>query len=85
MPTYAKMEQILRERGIAVSAKRIRNSLDDLRHWLANEQGVADVHDDSADVPAGGKQSFLPPLAQWARLSGNVTDDELDAFDRRAG
>ncbi|GAB3192358.1 hypothetical protein GCM10027261_04890 [Geodermatophilus arenarius] len=83
-PTYAEMEQILRERGVAVSAKRIRNALDDLRYVLAHEHGVADIQGESADRPAGGKQSFLPQLAQWARLSDNVTDDELDEFDRRA-
>lgn len=85
VPTYAELEQILRERGVAVSAKRIRNALDDLRHWLAHEHGVADIHSDSADTPAGGRQSFLPELARWARLSRNVTDDELEAFDRRTG
>ncbi|MGY1709833.1 hypothetical protein ACI8AC_10020 [Geodermatophilus sp. SYSU D00758] len=83
IPTYRQMERILAERGVHVNAKRIRNALDDLRHRLANEHGVADVHGDSSDAPPGGKQSFLPELAAWARISGNVSDAELEAFDQR--
>lgn len=85
VPAYAEMERILAERGVRLTAKTIRNTLDDLRQWLTLEHGVADIYGEDAAVTPGGKQSFLPELARWARLSGNVTDAELEEFDRRAG
>lgn len=82
-PSYTDMEAVLRARGRSLSAKTIRNGLDQLRRHLATDHGVPDVHSDQPDDPRGGKQSFLPQLARWARLSGNVSDDELSDFEDR--
>jgi hypothetical protein len=82
-PSYTDMEAVLRARGRSLSAKTIRNSLDQLRRHLATDHDVPDVYSEQPDDPRGGKQSFLPQLARWARLSGNVTDDELTAFEDR--
>ncbi len=83
-PSYADMEAILAERGHRTSAKTIRNVLDDLRRELATVHGVGGVWEE-AGAERAGRQSFLPDLARWARLSGNVTTEELSDFDALAG
>ncbi|WP_432563712.1 hypothetical protein [Kineococcus sp. SYSU DK003] len=82
VPSYAEMESIFRERGVAVSAGRLRKDLDLLRRKLSEEHQVENVYTaEPGGVPAGGKQSFLPGLARWARTSGNVTEAELERFE----
>lgn len=83
VPTYAEMEEILAARGIRMSAKTIRNALDDLRRTLAVDHGIEGVH--TGDQPTGspaGRVSFLPALSRWAVASRTVTDAELEEFDR---
>lgn len=84
-PTYAQMAEILDERGVRLTPKHIRNTLDEMRLRIALDHDVYDIH---GDGPASSPQpppSYLPGFAQWVLLSGNVTDDELDAFDSLAG
>ncbi|PWJ54218.1 hypothetical protein SAMN06264364_108125 [Quadrisphaera granulorum] len=83
-PSYAEMEQILAERGHRTSAKTIRNVLDDLRRELATAHGVDGVWEEPGAERAG-RESYLPRLARWARLSGNVTTEELSDFEALAG
>lgn len=79
-PSYAEMEQILAERGHRTSAKTVRNVLDDLRRELATAHGVDGVWEE-AGAERAGRESYLPRLARWARLSGNVTTEELADFE----
>jgi hypothetical protein len=78
VPSYQELDQMFRARGIAVSAKRLRNALDALRRRLSDDYGV---YSTETTGPAGGKQSFLPTLAHWARISGNIAEEELERFD----
>lgn len=78
-PSYAEMEAILAERGHRTSAKTVRNVLDDLRRELATAHGVDGVWEE-AGAERAGRESYLPRLVRWARLSGNVTTEELADF-----
>ena len=80
VPTYAEVEVILRRHGHAIRARTIRNGLDELRHWLTDAHGI-DGLTARADQPAAEPERLVAALARWAVLSGNVTDDDLDALE----
>jgi hypothetical protein len=81
VPTYRQLEQLLRQRGYPLSHKTIRHGLDALRAKLAVTFEVPGIYAGEKDGGHGGKQSFLPALARWARASNNVTVEELDGLD----
>jgi hypothetical protein len=80
VPTYAEIEVILRRHGHAIRARTIRNGLDELRHWLTDAHGI-DGLTARADQQAAEPERLVAALARWAVLSGNITDDDLDALD----
>lgn len=90
VPTYAQMEIILREHGHDYKAHTLRNSLDELRSWLTYEHDVDGLLGDGSPDNGGRPANYIQALAQWAILSGNVTDLDLDRLeaddhDRRRG
>ncbi|PWJ55110.1 hypothetical protein SAMN06264364_10431 [Quadrisphaera granulorum] len=81
VPTYAQVVEILAERGIHLSAKHVRNTLDEIRLRTALDHHVDDIHSDGPCSSPEPPSSYLPAFAQWVLVSGTVTDDELAAFD----
>lgn len=85
VPTYAEMEQILHEHGYPMRTSTIRNGLDELRSWLTYEHGIEGLITDTDTDELRGSRSFVERLAEWAILSGNVTDHDLDWLEGGLG
>jgi hypothetical protein len=84
VPTYREIEDILRRHGRTYRAKTVRNGLDELRGWLTDQHGIADLVAPEGERPRPN-DNFVEALAHWAIRSGNVTDldlEQLEADDR---
>ena len=75
VPNVEGVQKILESYRDPLAVHTVRNNLNRLREMLKEHHGVEGLFGDPVNA--------YRPLAEWAMASGNVTEADLDALDRR--